>query len=54
MDHIDTYFTTVSQDLKYSSAIHALVALGKTHISKYYNMTGNSEVYWITMNKWIF
>lgn len=45
MDHIDTYLTTVSQDLNYLSAICASVALRKTHLNKYYDMTDNSEVY---------
>ena len=54
MDHIDTYLTTVSQDLKYLSAIRASVALRKTHLNKYYDMTDNSEVYRIAMSKWLF
>jgi hypothetical protein len=51
MDHIDAHLATASQDLRYSPAIHASLALGKAHINKYYNMTDHSEVYRIAMSK---
>jgi hypothetical protein len=52
MDHIDAHLATASQDLKYSPAIRASVALGKTHLNKYYDMTDNSEVYRIAMSEY--
>lgn len=51
MDHIDAHLATASQDLKYSAAIRASVALGKTHLNKYYDMTDSSEVYRIAMSE---
>ena len=51
MDHIDAHLATVSQDLKYSPAIRASLALGKAHMNKYYNMTDHSEVYRIAMSE---
>jgi len=51
MDHIDAHLATASQDLKYSPAIRASLALGKSHLNKYYNMTDHSEVYQIAMSK---
>jgi len=51
MDHIDAHLATASQDLKYSPAIRASLALGKSHLNKYYNMTDHSEVYRIAMSK---
>jgi hypothetical protein len=51
MDHIDAHLATVSQDLKFSPAIGASVALGKAHLNKYYNMMDHSEVYRIAMSK---
>jgi hypothetical protein len=54
MDHIDAHLATVSQDLKYSPAIRAAVALGKAHLNKYYDMTDSSEVYRIAMSKCAF
>ena len=51
MDHIDAHLATVSQDLKFSPAIRASVALGKAHLNKYYNMTDHSEIYRIAMSK---
>ena len=54
MDHIDAHLATLSQDLKFSPAIRASLALGKTHMNKYYNMTYHSEVYRIVMSKFSF
>ncbi len=51
MDHIDAHLATASQDLKYSPAIRASLALGKAHLNKYYNMTDHSEVYRIAMSE---
>jgi len=51
MDHIDTHLATASKNLKYSPAIRAALALGKSHLNKYYNMTDHSEVYRIAMSK---
>jgi hypothetical protein len=43
MDHIDVHLTTASQNLKYSPAIHASLALGKAHLNKDYDLTDHSE-----------
>jgi len=51
IDHTNAHPTTASQDLKYSPAIHASLALGKAHLNKYYNMTDHSEVYQIMMSE---
>jgi hypothetical protein len=51
MDHIDAHLATASQDLKYSPAIRASLALGKTLLNKYYNLTDDSEVYRIAMSE---
>ena len=51
MDHIDAHLATVSHDLKISPTIHALVALGKVQLNKYYTMTDHSEVYRIAMSE---
>jgi len=47
MDHIDEYLATASQNVKYSEAIHAALALGKKTLNK----TDHSEVYRIAMGK---
>ena len=54
MDHIDAHLATASQNMKYSPAIRASLALGKTHLNKYYNMTDHSEVYRIAMSESLF
>lgn len=51
MDHIDAHLATASQNLKFSPAIRASLALGKGHLNKYYNMTDHSEVYRIAMSE---
>ncbi len=51
MDHIDAHLAMASQDLKYLPAIRASLALGKSHLNKYYNMTDHLEVYQIAMSK---
>jgi hypothetical protein len=51
MDHIDNHLATAGQNLKYSPAIRASLALGKAHLNKYYNMTDHSEVYRIAMSE---
>jgi hypothetical protein len=38
MDHIDSHLAEASEDLTYSPAIRAAMALGKTHLNKYYDM----------------
>ncbi len=53
MDHIDTHLITASQNMKYSPAIRASLALGKAHLNKYYNMTDHSEVYCIAMSEFL-
>ena len=53
MDHIDTHLATASQNMKYSPAIRASLALGKAHLNKYYNMTDHSEVYRIAMSEFL-
>ena len=49
MDHIDEYKTTASQDLNYSAAIRAALALGKRTLNRYYDKTDHSEIYRIAM-----
>ena len=49
MDHIDEYLATASQDLTYSEAIRAALALGKQTLNRYYDKTDHSEVYRIAM-----
>ena len=51
MDHIDAHLANASQNLKYSPAIRASLALGKAHLNKYYDMTDHSEVYRIAMSE---
>ena len=51
MDHIDEYLATASQNVKYSEAIRAALALGKKTLNRYYNKTDHSEVYRIAMGK---
>ena len=49
MDHIYEYMATASQDLNYSVAIRAALALGKRTLNRYYDKTDHSEVYRIAM-----
>lgn len=49
MDHINEYMATASQNLDYSEATHAALALGKRTLNRYYDKTDHSEVYWIAM-----
>jgi hypothetical protein len=51
MDHIDEYLATASQNVKYSEAIRAALALGKRTLNRYYDKTDHSEVYRIAMGK---
>jgi len=51
MDHIDEYLATASQNVKYSEAIRAALALGKCTLNRYYDKTDHSEVYQIAMGK---
>lgn len=51
MDHIDAYLATASLDLKRAPAIRGALALGKSHLDKYYDMTDHSEVYRIAMSE---
>jgi hypothetical protein len=51
MDHIDEYLATASQNVKYSEAIRAALALGKKTLNRYYDKTDHSEVYRIAMGK---
>ena len=51
MDLIDKVLTTSSiSPSKYSLAIHAALFIGKKTLNKYYNKTGESEVYRIAMS----
>ena len=52
MDHIDTHLATASRNMEYSPAIRASLALGKTHLNKYYDLTDHSEVYRIAMSEY--
>jgi hypothetical protein len=49
MDHIDEYMATASQNLDYSEATRAALALGKRTLNRYYDKTDHSEVYRIAM-----
>ena len=51
MDHIDEYLVTASQNVKYTEAIRAALALGKRTLNHYYDKTDHSEVYQIAMGK---
>jgi hypothetical protein len=51
MDHIDEYLATASQNIKYSKAIRAALALGKQTLNRYYDKTDQSEVYRIAMGR---
>lgn len=51
MDHIDEYLATACQNIKYSEAIRAALALGKKTLNRYYDKTDHSEVYRIAMGK---
>jgi hypothetical protein len=53
MDHIDEHLTTTSENVKYSPAIRAALALGKVLLNKYYDMTDHSEVYRIAMGEYL-
>jgi hypothetical protein len=54
MDHIDAHLSAATQNLDYTPAIRASLALGKAHLNKYYNMTDHSEVYRIAMSEYSF
>jgi len=51
IDHIDEYLVTASQNVKYSEAIRAALALRKRTLNRYYDKTDHSEVYRIAMGK---
>ena len=53
MDHIDKVLATAADNsFKLSPAIRAALAIGKTTLNKYYNLTDQSEVYRIAMGTW--
>jgi len=54
MDHIDEYLATASQNVKYSEAIRAALALGKKTLNRYYDKTDHSKVYRIAMGKLLY
>jgi hypothetical protein len=49
MDHIDKHLTTQSLNRSYSPPVRVALALGKTTLNRYYNLTDASEVYRIAM-----
>lgn len=51
MDHIDEFLATACQNIKYSKAIRAVLALGKQTLNRYYDKTDHSDVYRIAMGK---
>ena len=51
MDHIDEYLAMACQNIKYSKAIRAALALGKQTLNRYYDKTDHSDVYRIAMGK---
>ena len=46
----DTLTTSFESPQRYSLAIHAALTIGKRTLSKYYNKTGESKVYYIAMS----
>jgi hypothetical protein len=54
MDHIDQHLTTSSLNRTYGTAVHVALALGKTTLNRYYNLTDSSEVYRVAMSKPLF
>ena len=53
MDHLDKVLATAADNSsKFSPAIRAALAIGKTTLNKYYNLTDQSEVYRIAMGMW--
>jgi len=53
MDHLDKVLATAADNSsKISPAICAALAISKTTLNKYYNLTDQSEVYRIAMGMW--
>ncbi len=53
MDHINKILaTSADSSSQFSPATHAALAIGKTVMNKYYNLTDQSEVYHIAMGMW--
>jgi hypothetical protein len=53
MDHIDEMLTMSSLNSKYLGLICAALSIAKKTSNRYYNATDQSEVYRITMSKYI-
>ena len=53
MDHIDQHLATAARDDNYKPCIQAAIAMGKKLLSKYYSYTDHSELYHITICKWV-
>ena len=51
MDHINKYLATACQNIKYSKAIHAALALGKQTLNRNYDKIDHSGVYRIAIGK---
>ena len=54
MDHINEYLATACQNIKFSKAIRAALALGKETLNCYYNKTDHSDVYRTAMGGFFF
>jgi len=53
MDHINKVLATSANNTsQFSPAIHAALAIDKTVMNKYYNLTDQSEIYCIAMGMW--
>jgi hypothetical protein len=49
MDHIDQHLATASLNRTYSPTVRVALAMGKSTLNKYYNLTDASELYRIAM-----
>jgi hypothetical protein len=54
MDHIDRHLATAARNDKYKPCIQAALAMGKKLLNKYYSYTDHSELYRISMSKFLF
>jgi hypothetical protein len=53
MDHLDQHLATASLNRNYVPAVRVALAIGKAKLNRYYNLTDSSEVYRITMGKYM-
>ena len=53
MDHIDNVLASFTWDMEYNEAIREGISLARNTLNWYYSLTDSSEVYWISMSKYI-